>query len=105
MDLDVIGGILRMRPSEDGIGGGVQDFLGVGTGEVGREGDVEGVGDGGVGSLRVDEGRARMRDIFWMGVDWVAGHVGTATHSKVGTHPLGPVPHICQFVHGEQMRV
>lgn len=95
VNLNIVGSILGVRPSDDGIGSRMQDILGVGAGKVGREGDVERVGDGGVGSLRVGESRASLRRIFGMGVHGITGHVGSATHTKVRTHPLGPVPHIC----------
>lgn len=104
VDLNVVGDILGMRPPDDGIGSRMQDVLGVGAGKVGREGDVEGVGDGGVGSLRVGEGRASLRRILGMSVDGITRHIGTATHAEVGAHPLGPVPHICQLIHGRSLR-
>lgn len=45
---DVIRRVLRVRPAQDGASGGIQDVLSVGAREIGGEGDIEGVGDGGV---------------------------------------------------------
>lgn len=39
-----------------------------------------------------------------MGIEAVHGHVGSA-HPKIGTHPLGPVSHVRQFIHDEQRSV
>ena len=49
VDRYVIRSILRVRPSNDGIGGGVQDLLGVRAGEVGGEGNIEGEVNGSIG--------------------------------------------------------
>lgn len=43
VDGDIIGGFGRVCPAQDGVGGGVQDVLGVGAGQLGGEGDVEGM--------------------------------------------------------------
>lgn len=51
VDTHVIGSVFGMGPSEDGVGGGMEDVLGVGTGEVGGERNVEGVVDDGHRSI------------------------------------------------------
>lgn len=95
MDGDVIGNLGRMRPPEDGIGGSVEDVLGVGTGQVGREGDVEGMVDDGVADL--GRGYRRRADahtdagsdlVVWMEALHRHTQVGSRGHAEGGTHPL-----------------
>lgn len=51
VDGDVIGGFGGVRPSEDGIGSRVEDVLGVWAGQIGGEGDIEGMVDDRVANL------------------------------------------------------
>lgn len=106
-DLDIIGSIDRMCPSHDSILIGMEDILGVGPGEVGREGDVEGVVDDGIAGRLKRLGhryrgsllRQRIAARLVHGVR-VHRHVGVGTtHAEVGAHPLGPVTHIGKLVH------
>lgn len=46
VDGDIVGGFDGMSLVEDGIGGGVENVFGVGVGEIGGKGDVEGIVDG-----------------------------------------------------------
>lgn len=50
---NVIGGILGMCPSKDGIRGRVEDVLGIGAGEIGGEVDVKRVVNHGIGRLGI----------------------------------------------------
>lgn len=49
---NIVGGVSRMRPAKNGFAGGMEDLLGVGTGEVRGERNIEGEVDGGVGGGR-----------------------------------------------------
>lgn len=58
MNVDIVGGVFGMRPPQDSVGGGMEDVLGVGSGEVESKGDVERVMNRGVGSLGRGDGLA-----------------------------------------------
>lgn len=92
VDGDVIWGLGGVRPPEDCIGSSVEDILGVWAGQVGGEGDVEGMVDDRVADLR----RCYGRDTHSLWVDFVVrmvalhrhGQIGPRGHAKGGTHPL-----------------
>lgn len=52
VDLDVIGGIFRVRPPQDRIGRGVKNVLGVRASEVGCKGHIERAVNRGIGGVR-----------------------------------------------------
>lgn len=83
---NVIGSLLGVGPSQDGIGCCVQDIFGVGAGQVGREGHVEGVVDEGVGSLRGYRRCSLVRNLL-MG-RWHRWHGVPRWHSEGRAHPL-----------------
>lgn len=90
VDGDVVGGFGRVCPSEDGVGGSVQDVLGVGPCQIGGERDVEGMVDDGVaylwwsyrGSALGSDLVVRMESLHRHGQIW------SRRHAKGGTHPL-----------------
>lgn len=104
---DVVWRVLGVRPAQDGAGGGIQDVLGVGAREVGGEGHVEGVVDGGVGGRGRHYGRDAVGSLLLLLL--LRRHRGQAhgvvgrlrLHPKARAHPLRPVPHVGQLVHGE----
>ena len=87
VDRYVIGGILRVRPSIDGLGGSVQDLFGVRAGEVGGEGNVEGEVNCSIGSGRGAKRRHTGSRWFLMRVN--GGHVHIRPGAtKIGAHPF-----------------
>ena len=102
---DVIRRVLGVRPAQHGAGGGIQDILSVGSGEVGGEGHVEGVVDGGIGGRgRHYGGDAVGSLVVLLLLRRHGGHshgiVGRSRlHAKAGSHPVRPVPHVGELVH------
>lgn len=103
MDLDVVWCIFGVRPSQDSICCRVKNLLSVGSNKVGCERYVERVVDDGVSSLWRGYGRSGLGGILGMLIHGVHGHIRTA-HAKVGAHPLGPVTHVRQLIHGGEQR-
>lgn len=108
----VVWRVLGMRPPQDGTGGGIQDVLGVGAGQIGREGHVEGVVDRGVGRRgRHHGGYAVSALVLLLLLLLLRRHRGhphgivgrLRLHAKARPHPLRPVPHVGQLVHGESV--
>lgn len=97
-DVDIVRCVLWVRPSQNGIGGSVQNVFGVGTSQIRGKRDVERVVYRSVGGGR-SERQARLGDGFRVLVQVVHGHAGP-THAEVWTHPLGPVAHVRQLIHG-----
>lgn len=52
VDADIVRGVCRVRPAKDGVGGGMENILGVWAGKVRRERDVEGAVNRGIGGMR-----------------------------------------------------
>lgn len=90
VDRHIIGGFGRVCPAQDGVGGGMQDVLGVGAGQLGCEGDVERVVYDGVADLGWSYGRGSLRSHLVVRMETLHGHaqVGPRRHAKGGTHPL-----------------
>lgn len=80
VDGNVIGGFGGVRPPEDGILRRVKDVLGVWAGQVGGEGNVEGMVDDRVTNLRRGDGR--YADGLW--VDLVVRMETLHRHAQVG---------------------
>ena len=90
---DVVWGILGVCPFEYGIPAGVKDVLGVRSGKIGSQGDIERVMDV---CIRWRDSRYRShalsRDVP---ARIHGGHAHIRPrHAEVGTHPLGPMTHI-----------
>lgn len=96
VDGNIIGCFGRMCPAKDGIGSSVEDVLGVGTGKIGGEGNIEGMVDDRVADLRRGYGRwtdGLGRELVRVLMRMEALHrhctqVGPRGHAKGGTHAL-----------------
>lgn len=84
VDRDVISSLGRVRPPEDGIASSVKDVLGVGTDEVGSEGNVEGVVDDRVADLRRCYGRNA-----GLGIDLVVLRMESLHDTEIGPRAKG----------------
>lgn len=74
VDGDIIGCFGRMCPAQDGVGGGMQDVLGVGAGQLGGEGDVEGMVYDGVADLGWSYGGSTLRRHLVVRMETLHGH-------------------------------
>ena len=95
----VVGGIFGMRPSQDGVGRGMQDVLGVGSSEVGGKGDVEGVMNWLLHDRRLVHRHSSLTGDFLVVVHARHRDMLSGGHAKVGPHALGPLTHICKLIH------
>ena len=89
----VVRRVLGVRPAQDRASSGIQDVLGIGAREVGREGHVEGVVDRGVGGRGGHYGRdASLIVLLLLGCHRGQAHgvmVGRLRlHPKARAHPL-----------------
>ena len=78
----------------------MEDVFGIGAGKVGSEGNVERVVDGNIGGrLRVRNGQCSLGCDLLVRIYCRHAHIRPG-HAEVWTHPLGPVTHVCQLIHG-----
>lgn len=99
VDGDIVGGLDGMSPAEDGIGGGVENVLGVGAGEIGGKGDVEGIVDG-----RLADGELGCGYRGWP----LCCDISTSVDGRHASHVVSrdevagwPVTHGCYFIHDD----
>ena len=74
VDRDIVGCFGRVCPAQDGVGGGMQDVLGVGSGQLGGEGDVEGMVYDGVDDLGWSYGGGTLRRHLVVRMETLHGH-------------------------------
>lgn len=78
----------------------MEDVLGIGPGKLGRERHIERVVDRGIDGGGGRYRRDTLRSDLLVRVYARHSHVVRSRHAEAGTHPLGPVTHVRQLIHG-----